>query len=238
MPDHQEVEWQFEAPDLNFVESWLGEHPSASGLAVVPGATKQLLDTYYDTRDWRLYRAGYALRVRRDGESAEATMKALTPAEGALRQRREISEPLEGDVKTPKGARGPVGERARRLAGTRGLRPLFEVRTRRRTFALRPGRTSEGDSNLGEVALDEAEISSDGGAPTRLSRIEVEVAPDAGLRDGVEEFVEGLRDALGLRPTELSKFESGLSAAGLNPMVAPDRGPEERAGRSNEKDRR
>jgi triphosphatase len=134
--DHEEIEWQLEAVDLELVENWLKEHPSAAGLAVVPGRASELADVYYDTQDWRFFRAGYALRVRRDGESAEATMKARVPAEGGLRRRREISEPLEG-VETLKGIPGPVGERARRLAGTADLRPLFEVRTRRRTFALR-----------------------------------------------------------------------------------------------------
>src|SRR5829696_5708352 len=198
--DHQEIEWQFDAPDLGSINGWLEGQSSAFGLAVVPAETKQLVDTYYDTEDWRFYRAGYALRVRRDGESFEATMKSLTPAEGALRQRREISEPLEGNARSPKGTRGPVGERVRRLAGARALRPLFEVRTHRRTFALRPERPSanggvvedasgdirqrgtEGETTLGEVALDETEISGD--APTRLSRIEIEVASDTGL--GVE----------------------------------------------------
>jgi hypothetical protein len=49
--DHQEIEWQFAATDLEPVESWLEEHPSASGLAVVPRATEELTDTYYDTQD-------------------------------------------------------------------------------------------------------------------------------------------------------------------------------------------
>lgn len=241
--DHVEVEWQFEAADLDLVENWLGEYPSAPGLAIVPEATRELTDTYYDTEDWRFYRAGYVLRVRRDGESFEATMKALTPAEGALRRRREISELLKGNTKTPKGARGPVGERVRRLAGARDLRPLFEVRTRRRTFALQRSSADDGivedasgnvrrrgaekEAAVGEVALDEAEISGGGRAPTSLSRIEVEVRSEAGLRDGVEEFVDGLQNALGLRPTETSKFRTGLSAAGLSPVVAPDLGSTE-----------
>jgi triphosphatase len=220
MLDHQEIEWQFDAPDLKLVESWLEEHPSASGLSAVPGATKELTDTYYDTEDWRFYHAGYALRVRRDGKDAEATMKSLAPAEGALRQRREISEPLKGNAKTPKGARGPVGERVRRLAGDRELHPLFEARTRRRSFALHPERPSGKSAAVGEVALDETEISGDGEVPTRLSRIEVEVDPDAPPRHGVEEFADELRDALELRPTGASKFETGLATAGLSPPVA------------------
>jgi triphosphatase len=221
--DHQEIEWQFEAADLELVESWLVEHPSACGLAVVPGATKDLTDTYYDTGDWRLYRAGYALRVRRDGEGEEATMKSLAPAEGALRRRREISEPLEGGIETPKGAPGPVGERVRRLLGAADLRALFEVRTHRRTFALRP---REKDAAVGEIALDDSEISA-GEATTRLHRIEVEVSSEVMVHDAVGNFVDVLKGALELHPTEASKFRTGLSAAGLSPAVAPDLGPTE-----------
>jgi CHAD domain-containing protein len=241
--DHEEIEWQLEAVELAPVENWLEEHPTASGLAVVPGPARELTDVYYDTEDWRFYRAGYALRVRRDAESAEATMKSLAPAEGGLRRRREISEPLEG-VETPKGIPGPVGERVRRLVGTAGLRPLFEVRTHRRTFALRTETPSAGeivedasgnvrrqkseqDVTVAEIALDESEIFGNGGATTHLSRVEVEVGSDAAIHDSVGDFVEVLREALELRSTRASKFRTGLSTAGLSPAVAPDLGPTE-----------
>src|SRR5215218_5724020 len=185
MLDHQEIEWQLDAADLERVGAWLEDHPNLSGLNIVPAETKELTDTYYDTEDWRLYRAGYALRVRRDGESAEATMKARVPAEGGLRRRREISEPIEG-IETLKGISGPVGERVRRLAGSADLRPLFEVRTRRRTYALLTETPSSGEivedtsGNIrrqnseqdaivvAEVALDESEIFANGGATTHL----------------------------------------------------------------------
>jgi CHAD domain-containing protein len=152
--DHQEVEWQFDAADLTAVERWLEERSSAP--AAVRGETKYLTDTYYDTEDWRFYRAGYALRVRRDGESVEATMKALaSPEDGGLKQRREISEPLKsGGVKTLKNARGPVGERVRLLSGGGDLRRLFEVRTRRKIFELRPeDEAGEPDGSSGEVVV-------------------------------------------------------------------------------------
>jgi triphosphatase len=238
--DHREIEWQLEAVDLEPVERWLEEHHSATGLAIVPGETRELTDTYYDTQDWRFYRAGYALRIRRDGENAEATMKSLAPAGGALRRRREISEPIEGGATTSKGIPGPVGERVRRLAGTADLLPLFEIRTRRRTFALRRETPSSGgivedasgdirrteaeqEAAVGEISLDQSEFS--GEAAARLSRVEVEVGSEAVVHDGVGDFVDALRDALGLRPSEASKFSMGLSAAGLCPAVAPDLGP-------------
>jgi triphosphatase len=243
--DHEEIEWQLEAVDLALVDNWLKEHPSAAGVDIVPATASELSDVYYDTQDWRLYRAGYALRVRNtDGQSAEATMKALVPAEGGLRRRREISEPIES-VETLKVIPGPVGERVRRLAGTADLRPLFEVHTHRHTYALRTGTPSSGEivedtsGNIrqqnseqdaivvAEIALDESEIFANGGASTHLSRVEVEVGSDVAIHDGVGDFVEVLREALNLRPTRTSKFRTGLSVAGLNPEVDPDLGPTE-----------
>jgi CHAD domain-containing protein len=241
--DHEEIEWQLEAVDLALVDNWLREHPSAAEVAVVPGGARELRDVYYDTEDWRFYRAGYRMRVRNtDGESAQATMKALASAEGALRRRREISEPIDG-IKTPKGISGPVGDRVRRIAGSADLRPLFEVRTRRRTFALctetsslgeivedtsgniRPQNSEQDAMVLAEIALDESEILANGGASTHLSRVEVEVGSDAQIHDGVGDFVEVLRETLKLRPTLISKFRTGLSVAGLSPEMAPDLGP-------------
>jgi triphosphatase len=153
--DHQEIEWQFDAADPESVERWLEEHRSAWGLEVSLGETKKLADTYYDTEDWRFFRAGYALRVRRDSENVEATMKALaSPQDGGLKKRREISEPLKnsgaGALAT---ARGPVGDRLRLLAGTRDLRPLFEIHTRRRIFELRSEEIDGPNGSDGEVVV-------------------------------------------------------------------------------------
>ncbi len=147
MLDHQEIEWQFDAPDLGAAGGWLEGQSSAFGLVVVPAGSRELVDAYYDTDDWRFYRAGYALRVRRDGKRVEATMKALSqPEDDGLKRRREISEPLRsGGMKALTTARGPVGDRIRLLASMRDLRRLFEVRTRRRIFELR----QEGDEPNG-----------------------------------------------------------------------------------------
>jgi triphosphatase len=78
---------------------------------------------------------------------------------------------------------------------------------------------------LAEISLDESEFSTDKGK-TPLSRVEVEVA-DARSYDGVSDFVGELQSSLELRPTGLSKFRTGLAAAGLSPAGAPDLGPTE-----------
>ncbi|HEY0129234.1 MAG TPA: CYTH domain-containing protein, partial [Rubrobacteraceae bacterium] len=172
--DHQEIEWQFDVAEVEPVESWLGHHFSGSDLVVAPDSTEEITDTYYDTEDWRFYRAGYALRVRKTGGEVESTMKSLSPAEGALRRRREISEPLKDDKPaTLCKAPGPVGERSRALTGDHELRQMFKILTRRQKFALllkdttdassngAPGEANGGDQSgvrLGEVLIDDSEI--------------------------------------------------------------------------------
>jgi len=165
--DVQEVEWQFDAGDLELVEEWFEEYGSGSGFSVAPGSTRELTDTYLDTEDWRLYRAGYALRVRRKGsnKTSELTMKSLAPAgdgSGGKVRRREISERVSnsnGGFPDLSKARGPVGERLRALTGSHEIRHLFEIRTRRRTFGLRLETQDDSvesgtDSSSGEIVQD------------------------------------------------------------------------------------
>lgn len=233
--DARELEWQFEAADLKRIESWLEEEQDdqgGSGLSVAPGVTKNLTDTYYDTSDWMLYRAGYSLRIRQRGKSAEATMKSIAAADDGIRQRQEISESLEnGEISTLRGSEGHVGERLRVLAGSKELEKLFEVKTHRRAFELsyklnsaESGEDSTEGKALGEVALDETEIPlGRGEEPARLRRVEIETLPEDLSRD-VRHFVEQMRSTHGLSSTRISKYEAGLYATGLVPDDQPDLG--------------
>ncbi len=238
--DHQEIEWQFDVAEVEPVEGWLGHHSSGSGLVVAPESTEEITDAYYDTEDWRFYRAGYALRVRKSGGEVESTMKSLTPAEGNLRRRREISEPLKDDKPATLGkAPGPVGERSRALLGDRELRQMFRIRTRRQKFALllkdtadgedRNGGGSgaaEGDVRIGEVLIDTSEIPlGEDEEPTRLRRVEVEAGVGTAPTPDLQGFVDEMQFALGLSPTSISKYEAGLYAAGLSPDGAAWVGP-------------
>lgn len=233
--DHHEVEWQFDAAELESVGAWLRQHSSGSGLVVEPESEEKITDTYYDAEDWRFYRAGYALRVRKTGSNAEATMKSLAPAEGSLRWRREITEPL-GDDKpaTLRRAPGPVGERTRSLLGGQDARPMFEVRTRRQKFALLlddpAGEPDNGSSanrvRIGEVLLDSSEIPLGGGRESaRLSRVEVEAGAGTAPTPDLRGFVDEMQYALDLKPASISKFETGLYATGLSPRGDTEAGP-------------
>lgn len=227
--DHQEIEWQYDiSGSLEKVEEWLGDYGSGVlGITVLRGRLKGLTDTYYDTGDWQLYQAGYALRIRQDASSSEATMKSIVSGTaGNLHRRREISEPMKSnEIDALLMSPGLVGVRLRELIGSPKLCRIFEVRTRRRTFDLlldeqlaEPEKAQTGGSAVcvGEVALDYSEIPLDEG-PACLTRVEVEVnVSAASVFSKLEGFVRAMEVSLGLRPTETSKYEVGLSITGQN----------------------
>src|SRR6185437_2177057 len=96
------------------VRRWLGRHSILDGLAIERLSTQQLHDTYLDTPDWRIFRAGFALRLRDKQGKAEATLKGLRSARKDVADRRELTEPLpDGGIKALALASGPVGSRVR-----------------------------------------------------------------------------------------------------------------------------
>lgn len=223
MHRHVEQEWQFAARDLDSARHWLAAQPqdfSERRFAARP--TLNLRDTYYDSADWMIFRAGYALRVRHasatdqpDAGDTEITLKSLQASQNGLAQRTEFTEsignaPLDEILARPDG----IGGRIRELVGARPLTPLFHARTRRERQQLLE---ADSDLALAEVDLDETSIEAPSGQAQELRRVEVEcinAEPEA-----LTPLVEQLRDAAQLLPVEMSKFRAGLAAAGLDPAA-------------------
>ena len=223
--DAREVEWQLTAPDLGPVRRWLDRHAELDDLSIEPLPTQQLHDTYLDTEDWRVFRAGFALRLREKNEKrkahVEATLKGLRSAREEVADRREITERVsEGRPRALAQAVGPVGSRVRDVAGARPLRTLFDVRTARQRFAVRSRNAA---APVGEIALDEARFSRgsahDGQRrPMVLTRVELEAnGPDSGA---LERLAERLCTECGLHPARENKFAVGLRSASLQPPRA------------------
>ena len=227
--DPVEIEWQFDALDLRPVERWLATLPTLA-IETVDGGTitalarppRRLVDSYRDSDDWRMARAGFVVRTRRRGRHDEVTLKDNRPAQGnGLRQRLEVTEVLPASGLDALSDDGPVGRRLRAIVGTRRLREVLQVRTRRRPFALRVGGV-----DVAEIALDDTMIVvGTGQRPMQLRRVEVEVLPD--WLNALEPIVEQLRVTCGLQPARLSKFEAGLLALGAEIPGTPDLGPTE-----------
>ncbi|GIW13903.1 MAG: hypothetical protein KatS3mg062_1342 [Tepidiforma sp.] len=213
-----EIEWQFAALDTRPVLRWLSSSPLA-GFSVQPDGTRSLDDSYLDTPDWRIHRAGYACRVRRTPEGAELTLKSMAEPADGIRTRREVTAALPSPEVDPREAPGEAGEALRALCGRQPLAPLFRLLTSRQRFQL-----ADNEGRLGEVALDDTSIPVAGGEPVRLARVEVEV--DAAAVERARPFVEALVAACSLSPAATSKFEAALVATGQRPPPPPSFGPE------------
>jgi CHAD domain-containing protein len=225
-----ETEWQFDASDLSRVARWLEQSSVSStgggDVTFVPADVLRLVDVYLDTDDHRFHRAGYSLRLRRVGEEGgspgEATLTCLEndgSSGSGVRIRSRLSERLENsDPRLLHDAAGSVGQRVRALAGTRPLRPLFEVCTSRRVFGVEHAGISAGQVFLDETSIEPAS----GGAPTRLQRVEVEAPEEA--RALVEPFVQSLQEGCSLEPAGLTKYEAGLQTSGIGPPQPIDLG--------------
>lgn len=220
--DHRELEWQLTATALDSVRQWLTERAGDAGLRCEPLGSVEHQDTYLDTDDWRIHRAGYTLRVRETAGKHEATLKELRPARDGFANRRELTEPLADPGRaTVDGWAGPVGARVRAVAGTRALRTLFRIRTHRERFGI--GRADR-DEDAGELALDATTvIGSDGAVRTTLQRVEIEaLGADSGP---LNEIVLTLRRECALAPAPDNKYASALEALALAPPAAPALGP-------------
>jgi CHAD domain-containing protein len=206
--------------DLAGVRQRLLQHRTRARLTLGAPATSILLDTYLDTDEHHLRRAGCALRLRRTNSRCELTLEILRAAAEGLRPPREITERL---ASTPTRApeailrdvrrhlRGPVGSRVRAVAGRRPLKPLFEVTTQREAFPLR----LEG-MPAGMIALDD--IASPRGRRRRafrMHRIAVEVRGWAA--PAVQPFLAPLLALPTVTPVASSTFEAVLRAHDLDP---------------------
>jgi CHAD domain-containing protein len=234
MNRHTEQEWQFKAQDLGSARYWLATQAqefTERRCAARPTLTLQ--DTYYDSPDWMIFRAGFALRVRRaqsadaaEGSDTEITLKSLQDSQDGLAQRLEISERVgAADLAEVLGRDNGIGGRIRELIGSRPLTPLFHARTRRERQQLLEADT---DLPLAEIDLDETSIEAPSGQARELRRVEVEcIHADPGA---VSPWVEQLREAAQLEPADVSKFRTGLEVAGLTPSTPASLGPTEFAG--------
>jgi CHAD domain-containing protein len=243
---NREVEWQLTAPDPGQVRHWLQTNRKTDSFIIEPRPTARIHDVYFDTDDWRIYRAGYALRLRTQSNRQEVTLKSLHSARPDVMDRHELTEPLhhgagssssnpepgqgrslESTAESILSLRGSVGAPVRAVAGNRPLRPLFEVRTNRQKFEVFDAAEAQGSSSQpakAEVAIDETAISPPHSAPqANLQRVEIEARGEDPAP--VEKLVEVLTSECGLERSSESKFAAGLKASGLTPMVAPESTP-------------
>ncbi len=217
-----ETETKFLAPGPEALDG-LDDALRSDGEQVESRGEVDLRDTYFDTEDWWFFRAGVACRIRRQqGANGRPggitlTLKELAEPAESLARRFELSEILAGEVpETPSDPPGDsLGARLRHMLAGRVLRPLFEIRNRRRLFEL------TGDGLRAEVARDQAVCRPLANPGHEQLFNELELESIAGEPAVLRTVSERIAHRLGLRPSGQSKFERGLKLTGLVPPLAP-----------------
>ena len=171
-----------------------------------PAVDGRLRSVYFDTADFRLARAGLALRLRHSGEGRLLSVKADAASEGGLQRALEWEGPLIGaalDI-------AQVGDAAlrRRIETALGgavPEPRFETDVRRLRFLV------EVPGGLVEVALDRGRIRA-GAASEPVSEVELELLE--GDPAGLYALAETLVGRLPACPQTESKADRGRRLAG------------------------
>ena len=163
------------------------------------GSTRHLVSTYFDTPERDIAKAGYVLRVRRDGRRRVQTVKAVASAAAGLFERAEWEHPLRGGRPCFDDRSGPLAHAVGAHALGR-LEPLFLTDVHRTVFRI------DAASAAIELALDEGECRAD----VRVAPIcELELELRSGTPRALFDLARRLNEAVPLRLGVRSKSERG-----------------------------
>jgi inorganic triphosphatase YgiF len=164
----------------------------------------ELFNQYYDSADLALDRAGFALRLRRDGDCLIQTLKARGNSLAGLSVRHEWDWYLDSPALSLPALQEPGLPEVLHTLDLNALQPLF-----RTDFVRRRARLCwehEGEPVALELALDEGEVvSRDRRSPIRELELELREGPEAALR----EFAVMLAEDVTLLPCDSAKAERG-----------------------------
>lgn len=203
-----EIEAKFAVPNRETYRGLLRLRELA-GYTLIPTASTQVTDRYFDTADGRLLAAGYACRLRAEGGSALATLKGLGGAQGALHRREEQEVQL--DAWTPDVTAwppSPARDLALTLSGGAALQPLFGLEQHRTRADV-----VDGARRVAELSLD-AVRAVIGRRPALYYELEMELKAE-GTEEDLTRLAQALSAEYGLKPETRSKFERALETLRL-----------------------
>jgi len=177
--------------------------------------TMKLTSTYLDTPDRALWKAGIALRLRREGRRWIQTVKARGEIHGGLMQTAELEAPAPGGrVRLEAIDDQGLRKRIERAVDGAPLRPVCETVMTRTAGELRLT-----DGTRAMLSTDAGEIRA-GRRRAELREAEIEFIE--GRIDGLFEMVHTLMPSGGIRFSRLSKAARGFMLAADGRIDQPD----------------
>jgi triphosphatase len=203
-----EVEAKFRIPDEEVFRRLL-DATALAGFRFDELSVVRCHDRYQDTVGRAIWAAGYAYRMRRQGERYTATLKGLGCASGGIHRRLEYETSLPAPCPPRMWPPGPVRDLALRLCDDELLVPLFEVDQIRH---VRP--VMEHERTVAEYSLERVSVRRDKDLIAAYLELEVELLPQ-GSEEDLERLAGSVKDVWGLEPEDQSKFERAWVALGL-----------------------
>ena len=237
-PVEYEIEAKFDCRDAKTLERLETEPQLSSDYLLQTAKKVESSDTYYDTGDYRLLRAGYTLRIRTRGASTAITLKQRSLRDqadtyGRMEIEREIQNqiaPLESK-EWPKAVRKIVFKVAGKNPQLQPLCTIAQNRTKRivsRIPAENEQDKSQDGEPIAELSIDRVRVfgptqaAEDG--PTmhvaHFNEVEMELLADQHT-EALEPLVTLLRKRRSLKPMQTSKAERALLALSRHPSGAP-----------------
>jgi len=208
-----EIELKFVVDEETAKQLW--QRGESARLTSGPPRTSKLTSTYLDTPDRALWKAGIALRLRRDGRRWIQTVKAKSQLHGGLMRTAELETPVPGGHVRLEAIDDPeVRGRIERAVDGAPLRPVCETVMTRTAGELRLG-----DGTRAMLSTDAGEIRA---GPRRAELREAEIELIEGRVDGLFEMVHTLLPAGGIRFSRLSKAARGYMLADNGRIDQPD----------------
>jgi len=183
----------------------------SAGFRLEPSRGVSHEDRYLDTEDWALYRAGLALRLRREGSEGSLEAKTIRSRSEETLERTEWVEPAPpGDPPWMELPEGPV---AALLAPLGRLRVIERLQVRARVHSdRRLFRWLSDQEVLGSVSFDHVRNSGTSRGDADYREVEIELLD--GATDALADVRAAVEHRIGLRSTTQSKLAAALAIAG------------------------
>ena len=198
-----EIEAKFNVPDRQVLQR-LQALDRLAGFDLAAGRVKHVHDTYLDTTARHILSAGYACRLRQQGDEYLFTLKGLGSAQDAIHRREELEATVPPVLSPAQWPASPARERLVELIGSSPLTTLFELEQERWVRDL-----MRGERRIAEMSLDDVRVAV-GGHEQAYLEMEVELGPQGNEAD-LARIAACLRDEWQLPPEPRSKFERALS---------------------------
>jgi inorganic triphosphatase YgiF len=185
-------------------QQWLRRQRLGPYILLALGS-KQVTDTYLDTPDNVVARAGYALRHRQKEGKKLLQLKRLSPASHSLHRRQELHIFTEHPFMPGRWPDTPEARFLRQIIGDAPLQPLFTLQQQRHEAHI----SQPNAFPFALLSLDDVRWLA-GRREARAWELEIELLP-SGHEAQLRTLATLLQDEPDLVPQPITKYERGLA---------------------------